>query len=305
MSLFLLKGDTKVNGVATDGLICVAYLESRFPVDGNGNVIPPMQGQAVPDANAPDGGPVTSGSAYGGQGQYQIQVPDAGNYFVGCSTFFNPSLIAWEGPLMATPHTSLQALALSNAYTTPTRQLAPTISVASGSNGNVLPQSTIFVNTTTGIPTSGLAALFNVSLPINTIVSYTSVTGGGTPSLNGCTGGTGTLATGQFVFAPTYQNSTRRRMLLITVVLTVGAVNSASASSSIYATLAGAFGETAATLVQNPLTGTAVASTHWIPLTVIVDPDGFYAASGSSAGSGSSSSMPSVPGFNPWIEMDL
>jgi phage tail sheath gpL-like len=64
--------------------------------------------------------------------------------------------------------------------------------IASASNTQALPQTTISVASTTGFPTSGTILIGS----LNTLVSYTGTTG---TTFTGCTGGTGTLATGQTV----------------------------------------------------------------------------------------------------------
>ena len=82
--------------------------------------------------------------------------------------------------------------------TSPTQALFGT-TIAAASAGQALSStpSTIFV-----ISTSGFAASGHILITIGQTqqrVAYSSVTGGGSPSFNGCTGGTGTLATGQDV----------------------------------------------------------------------------------------------------------
>ena len=67
--------------------------------------------------------------------------------------------------------------------------------IASGSNGQSLPQSTINIASSTGFnPNGGTAAI--AATPGLTFVGYTGV---GSGTLTGCTGGSGTLATGQAV----------------------------------------------------------------------------------------------------------
>ena len=66
--------------------------------------------------------------------------------------------------------------------------------IASGSNGASLPQSTINVVSTSGFATSGI---INVSTSTGSqVVAYTGITG---TSFTGCTGGTGTMSTGGFI----------------------------------------------------------------------------------------------------------
>lgn len=71
--------------------------------------------------------------------------------------------------------------------------------IATGSNGVALPAGVIYAATTEGYAASGQ---INVTSSVGKqVVSYTSVTGGGTPSFNECTGGAGTLATGGAIWA--------------------------------------------------------------------------------------------------------
>lgn len=68
--------------------------------------------------------------------------------------------------------------------------------IASGSNGQSLPQAVIDVASTAGanLPSAGTIYVTTSNGPQT--VSYTGITGGGTPSFTGCTGGTGTMSTG-------------------------------------------------------------------------------------------------------------
>lgn len=68
-------------------------------------------------------------------------------------------------------------------------------SIAAGSNGAALPQATINVASTTGFPTSGY--IYVLTTTGYQPVVYTSTTG---TSFTGCSGGTGTMATGNPVF---------------------------------------------------------------------------------------------------------
>jgi hypothetical protein len=68
--------------------------------------------------------------------------------------------------------------------------------IAAGSGGANLPQAVIFAASTTNFPASGTNTIqVATSAGIQT-VTYTSITGGATPSFNGCSGGTGTMTTG-------------------------------------------------------------------------------------------------------------
>jgi len=97
----------------------------------------------------------------------------------------------------------------STVITSPTITITPSLApgaigttIAAGSNGLALPQSTITVAETRGFPTSGTITI-NIAGSPQTI-TYTGLgnTGIGTLSsttFTGCTGGTGTLLTGQSV----------------------------------------------------------------------------------------------------------
>ena len=76
--------------------------------------------------------------------------------------------------------------------TIPTNQLQATVypyvfhtTIAAGSDGQAIPQSTVYVASTTGAPASGTLTIMSSNGLAN--MTYTSVTGGGTPSFNGCT----------------------------------------------------------------------------------------------------------------------
>jgi len=73
----------------------------------------------------------------------------------------------------------------------------PNTTISSLSNNAVLPQATVNVVSTTGFPTSGT---FNVKTTTGEqIITYTGITA---TSFTGCTGGTGTVVTGDTVTAP-------------------------------------------------------------------------------------------------------
>jgi hypothetical protein len=79
----------------------------------------------------------------------------------------------------------------------------PSTTIAAGSNGQTLPQATIFVASTSGFSSSGGTININGST-----VNYTSISGS---SFTGCTGGSGTMTTGEVVTsagttAPTTSN---------------------------------------------------------------------------------------------------
>lgn len=68
--------------------------------------------------------------------------------------------------------------------------------IAAGSNGQTLPQTTINVASTAGFPSSGTIAVVTSAGTVP--VTYTGITG---TSFTGCSGGTGTMSTGGFVNA--------------------------------------------------------------------------------------------------------
>lgn len=78
--------------------------------------------------------------------------------------------------------------------------------IASGSNGNTLPQSTINVTSTAGFPSSGIIWIITSSA-VSQMVTYTGVNG---TQFTGCSGGTGSLSTGNQVMthgAPNWNTS--------------------------------------------------------------------------------------------------
>jgi hypothetical protein len=66
--------------------------------------------------------------------------------------------------------------------------------IAAGSNGAVLPQAIISLASTTGLPSKGVA--FVVIAGVSNAIAYTGIAGS---TITGCSGGVGTLATGQTV----------------------------------------------------------------------------------------------------------
>ncbi len=91
----------------------------------------------------------------------------------------------------------------STGVQTVTYGLVPNTTVAAGSNGAILPQSTINTISTTGFPSSGTLNI--VTSTGNQVVTYTSTT---STSFTGCSGGTGTLTTGNLVTAPQFTGCT-------------------------------------------------------------------------------------------------
>lgn len=72
-----------------------------------------------------------------------------------------------------------------------------TTSIAAASNGAVLPQATLTVGSTTGFPTSG-----TLLITIGTVTTTVNYTGTTSTTFTGCSGGAGTLATGNTVSSP-------------------------------------------------------------------------------------------------------
>lgn len=107
---------------------------------------------------------------------------------------------------------------LTNASTT----------IALASNGATLPTGTIFVASTAGF--LGAGSILVVSSNGTQVVNYTSITGGGSPSFNGCTLGTGTLSTGGSVTQVAMTGSAGGSGTLSTgnTVFTPGTINVAS-----------------------------------------------------------------------------
>jgi hypothetical protein len=92
--------------------------------------------------------------------------------------------------------TRLATISITPSATTPITVIGAgtETTIASGSNGLSLPQSTIAVSSTTGFPSSG-----TVAIAIGSSTVYLSYTGKTSTSFTGCSGGSGTLATGDFV----------------------------------------------------------------------------------------------------------
>jgi len=106
---------------------------------------------------------------------------------------------------------------IANQWQTRTLQLNANTTVASGSNGQVLPQATINVVSTTGFPASGRL------LVQNQLVTYTGVTA---TTFTGCAGGNATLATGGTVISenPTFARITANTTNVLTLAdITTGA----------------------------------------------------------------------------------
>lgn len=254
---FLLHTFAMIDGKPTDGLQCFAYAESRFS-----GVIPAV-GSPVPDGSPPDAGPVASDPSFGGTGAVQLTVPDAANYYVGCYTNANPAQIAWEGPKMATPHTSLQAIPAVSSFGSYGAQT----SIAAGSNGAALPQSTINVTSfaTFNWPSSG-HLLVNVPVTGWQLIAYAALT---STTFTGCTGGTGNLATGNSVIEGIVIGS-HRTIAIATFLTTTSDTGAIQGITTIAGLPIGSFGSPVGVL--GVVTGLEAAFER----TVICDPLGAY-----------------------------
>ena len=63
-----------IDGIATNGVVVNAYRAARF------SGIPALN--AAPPGGAPDAGPVTSGTIFGGVGNFEITTPTAEAYYL-------------------------------------------------------------------------------------------------------------------------------------------------------------------------------------------------------------------------------
>jgi len=101
--------------------------------------------------------------------------------FASASSSFLGAMHA-SAPLGNTPWSVFLISKVTDARTT----------IASGSNGMTLPQATIYVTSTAGFP----SGTYSVFLPApNDSFTCTGFTGGATPTLTGCSGGSNTLVT--------------------------------------------------------------------------------------------------------------
>lgn len=129
------------------------------------------------------------------------------------------------GASTATSTTSLTVAGarwITNQWQTRTLQISPNTTITAASNGQVLPQATINVNSTAGFPASGSL------LVAGQLVTYTGVT---VSSFTGCSGGNATLATGNTVVSqnPTFARITANTANTLTIAdITTGAALSAA-----------------------------------------------------------------------------
>jgi hypothetical protein len=287
-TIFSLQGLAQIAGAPQNGLTCVAYAEGRFWTGlaiGSGTYTPPSLGSGVPDANPPDCPAITSDSAYGSFGAFLFQnVPAGGSYWIAIWDPANPTVIAWEHQLTR-PQTTITGWTLAVNQTA--NRFVGLAMVAAGSNGAVLPQATINVNSTTGFPASG-----NIVISLVggfTFVAYTGITG---TTFTGCTGGTGTLATSQLIGAA-YTNGSYRR----TVFINFNSVTSVAADNARVrgvSTVTGIPLVLAEVGVSNAVTG---GPNVYSSMSFPIDPNGSYGSFLIVSGSGSVAVLS-------WVEVD-
>jgi hypothetical protein len=128
-------------------------------------VTAPAYNAAAPAGTA-DAGPVTSGTAYGGPGCYEIAAPTNESYYVATTYAGNTSWVL------------VNDINFTDTFAT---------TVASGSTGLTLAQivtaTSLDVATTAGANSTG--RIYVTTSGGQAVLSYTSVTGGATPSFNG------------------------------------------------------------------------------------------------------------------------
>lgn len=269
------------NGLNTDGLTCNAFNEETwFPSSS------PVANTAEP--GSPDATDTSGPTGNSGQtGHYLMTVPTSGSYWVATFNAFDPTVIAWV-KVLSHPHTQLQGWTAAIDQTN-SRSITLT-TIAAGSNGLALPQTTINVASVTGFPTSGFL-LIVVGSNVTT-VQYTGVSGGN--QFTGCTGGTGTLATGKRV-TPLYKNGVYRRLVMLVLscqVLTTGD----QALGIIYSTVGGQLIPSAEPGVD--AWASTVSADLQFPASIPVDPLGLYGCQPSVAGTGSVT-------IQRWLEVDF
>jgi len=286
---FLLKGDTKLGGVPTSGIQCVAFLESRF-----GAV--PVLNTPFPDTAPPDAGPVSSGESFGGVGAYQLTVASAADYYVACFQATSPNIIAWEGPLMATPHTSKTGWTAATNLSS--RVGIPALTtIASGSNGVSLPTGTLntaAIGAGLAFAASGTLILCGGVTGPYAVVNYTGLT---SISFTGCTGGSGTMHTGDFVIQG-FVNGPNRRLAMLNVVFAATSSGVAQSSQLYYhTTIAGSLSNLGVIGI-GLWSAASDALTEDQSLTLPVDPGGTYGVVwNANAGD--------EPYVSSWVEVDF
>lgn len=271
------------NGISADGLTCDAFDEQTWFSTGG-----------VPVLNTPEPGiadaTTISGPAGGVDGQFLITVPKSGSYWVACYNTWDPTVIAWVKAI-SHPHTQLQGW--TKAVDAEANRYILNIRIAAGSNGAVLPQSTINVVTTAGMPSSGYVIILTSGVVIN-VVSFAGLSGG--TQLTGCAGGTGTLATNQQVMVA-YQNGNYRRIVMTGAACT-GSASGDAAYFTAYSFIGGAWVPMEPVGIAN-FHNTAGFIAAYFPLTFPVDPLGFYGMYPSLVGTGT------VVGPSHCIEVDF
>jgi hypothetical protein len=262
------------NGLATDGLICDAFNEETwFP-------------SSSPVANTPEPGTPdatdTSGllGASGVAGQFLITTPKSGSYWIATYNSWDPTVIAWVKAITH-PHTNLAGWTnvssiLSSGQTT----------IAVGSNGVALPTGTINVANSGAFNSATWPryALILVSAGNYQPITYTGV---GTGTLTGCSGGTGTLATGQGVYVATVA-ALYRRFVSITAFCAGGPTLASRATVTPISTING---NTFALAAVGILQSAGLSEKGNFGAAFPCDPSGYYAFQTILSGSGSVTSI--------------
>ena len=161
--------------------------------------------------NALQGNPVSNQLLNSSEDGYRLAWDATDGYWNAEPTYVdytvNPTGFVTVFPHKIEPYMNITVEPISTVTTfngTTISGLYPSTTIASGSNGVTFPLSsaTIFVADTTGFPSSGTFYVeSSYYVGDENGITYTSVTGGATPSFNGCSGGVsfGILYTGQQV----------------------------------------------------------------------------------------------------------
>jgi len=274
------------NGLNTDGLTCDAFNEETwFP---SSSPVANTAEPGTPDATDTSGPAGNSGQT----GHYLITVPKSGSYWVATYNDWDPTVIAWV-KVLSHPHTQLQGWTAAVNQSANRRVTATTI--ASGSNGVALPATPIHVASTAPAHPQSFTSAGFIFIGIGGLlvpVAYTGISG---TSFTGCTGGTGTMLTGQTVFQ-CYQNGPNRRQCYVTM-------GTETLASGDFATIDGisTVGGAVMTVAVAGINATSVAVTNSIDAQISfpVDPFGFYGVLPVWFGTGTFSSA------SIWIEVDF
>jgi hypothetical protein len=280
-----------------NGQVVNAYIGTRFsPVD-----TPPATNGAAPGGGV-DYGPYTTNS--NGDGFWTFNVTTLDDFII---SYYDPADTSnagsyntyWLGPYLIDP--SSNEASWTSAVDQSTHRSLCSASVAAGSNGVALPTGTINVDTTTpGNPNSfDSSGYLLIRISGNwTVVAYTNTAGGN--SFTGCTGGSGTLATGNPVLQG-YKATYYRRQCYVSFKGTVLTTGDKAVLGAI-TTVGGA-------LLNGPAAGyvtynvAAVTQAGFFSFTFPVDPLGYYGGWPIQAGTGTVLVVGGTIG-EAWIEAD-